>query len=368
MPILNETQQKELIALVRDAIGTVLDERGISQDKWFDAFVAKLDALPNRKYKIGGGQEPDEKLANRVGKIYVASKRGNAEQLKALTEGTDADGGYIVPQEFVPELITSLSDQTSIRNLVRVMPVHREKGVVPKMAGGTTLVNVSEGGSYAENSKPTFAQVAYSVTKWGGIIKVSDELAEDAYTDIGRIVLDVFTEAARATENAQCIKGTGTNAPKGIFATGTGYTEVAAAETPGYDDIMGIYLKLGAPYRAQASWLMNTDALAMLAKLKDTTGHALFVPDPRQPGEFNVLGKRVHIYDDIPTATAKTKIGFGMWNRAYYLFDRRRMTILTTNIGGDSFTTGTVSTRVDERFDGKPADEKAAVILKEVAV
>lgn len=379
MPILNEAQQKELVGLLKTTIGDVLEERGISQEKWFDAFLEKLDSTPKRKYNVGGagGSGASETLLHRIGKIYVASKQAQADTLKALTVGVDEDGGYIVPVDFIPELIQEITEQPSIRSLVRVMPVKRQSGSVPVLLGGTTLINISETGSYKPSSggskQPTFGKVSYNVSKWGGLIPVSDELSEDAFVDIGRIIMDVFSEAARVTENTQCLIGaTGTsNAPNptGIFATDAGYQNIAPAATPGYDDFVKTYYKLGAAYRKMASWLMNTDALMFVALLKDGNDRPLFQPDPRELGEFNILGKRVDIFDEINTiaASGKTSVGFGLWKSAYYLFDRRQLTMLSTNTGGDAFETGTIVTRVDERFDGRPADKKAAVILKEIA-
>ena len=377
MPILNEQQSQELVALIRAAVGNELETRGISQDKWFDAFLDKLK-VGTRKYNIGGAGigDPGPALSERVGKIFVASKLNQVEQLKALTVGTDEDGGYIVPTDFVPELIKEITTQQSIRDIVRVLPVKRQSGSVPKLISGTTLINISETGSYMPesggNAQPIFGKVGYNISKWGGSIPVSDELSEDAFMDIGRIVMDVFVEASRKTENAQALTGTGGTsdnpAPMGIFTSGAGYSGKAAAATPGYDDFAGALYGLGSGYRQGATWLMNTDALLLIVKLKDDAKRPLFVPDPRELGEFNVLGKRVNVFDDIPTATGKTQVGIGLWKNAYYLFDRRQMTVLATNIGGNSFTTGTISTRVDERFDGRPADTKAAFLLTGVSV
>lgn len=380
MSILNEQQSKELIGLVRGAVADVLAEQGISQEKWFDAFLEKLGGQ-GRKYNVGGAQRvADDSALIRIGKIYMAGKLGQAEQLKTLTIGTDEDGGYVVPTEFIPELIQEMTNAQSIRNLVRVMPVSRQSGSVPVLVSGTTLVNIAEAGSYTPSgggsAQPKFGKVNYNISKWGGIIPVSSELSEDAFLDIGRLIMDVFLEAARNTENAQCLAGTGGTseapAPLGIFGAGNGYIAKTAAATPGYDDLIGVYYGLGAAYRTAASWLMNTNAIMLMAKLKDDQKRPLFVPDPRQLGEFTILGKPVNVFDEIASVanegTTTTQIGFGNWKSAYYLFDRRQLTMLSTNIGGDSFNTGTIGNRVDERFDGRPADKKAAVILGGVKV
>lgn len=376
MSILSQEQHNELIGLIKGAIGEQLTEMGISQEKWFDAFVEKLNQTqPNRKYNIGGSTGGKaESLYERVGKVFIAHKRGDLEQLKALTEGVDADGGYLVPTEFIPELIKSIDDGGSIRSLVRVLPVSRDKGVMPKQISGATLINIDEKGTYRPttggNEQPVFGQLAYAVSKYGGIITVSDELREDAAFNIGQIIMDAFVEAARNTENLKCLAGVGSSAKEalGIFDGSAGYLTGAAAASLNYDSLASAYYGINSAYRRVASWLMNTAALMLIAKIKSTTGIPLFAPDPRVLGEFNVLGHRVNVFDDVPTdtETGKTKIGFGDWARAYFLFDRRQLTMLTTNTGGQAFDTGTVETRVDERFDGKPADTKAAYILTNV--
>lgn len=376
MSVLNNEQQQELVGLVKGAVGDTLAEMGISQDKWFDAFVQKLNGGNGRKYKLGGAGfvEQAETLNERVGKILYAQKRNDHERLKSLVEGVAEDGGYLVPAEFIPELIKSIESEKSIRSLVRVLPVNRDKGTMPRQISGATLINVSETGTYRPatggNEQPVFGQVAYSVIKYGGIIAVSNELQEDAYGNIGQIVTDAFAEAALATENLKMLTGAGTpsNEPLGIFAATAGYLTGAAATTPGYDDLVKAYYGIKAGYRRAASWLLNTRALAMVAKIKTTTNQPLFAPDPRQLGEFTILGHRVNVFDEIPVDEGKTSIAFGDWQRAYYFFDRRQLTVLTTNTGGDAFDTGTTETRVDERFDGKPADTKAAYVLTGASV
>lgn len=374
MPIITKEQQQELVTLISKAIGDELETRGITQEKWFDAFFEKLTSDKDRKYKLGlaAAKETAEGMYERVGKIYIANRKGDAAMLKTLTIGTDADGGYIVPTQFVPELIDEVEKHQTIRDLVRVMPVTTLTGKVPKLTGGTTLFNIDEGGSYTPESggsaQPTFGNVPFTIRKWGGLIPMSSELNDDAFTNMGQIIMDTFADAARATENEQVMNGVGTTAPKGIFNATAGYTIKTAAATPGYDDFPKTLLALKAKYRTTATWLMNTDALILVATLKDSNGRPLFVPDPRELGEFVILGKRVRTYDEIATATGKTKIAIGDWKNAYYFFDRQQLTMLTTNIGGTSFTTGTIQTRVDERFDGQPADVNAAIILKDVVV
>ena len=47
--------------------------------------------------------------------------------MKALSEGTAADGGYLFPNEFMTELVRSLPEFNVMRNYVRIVPMKRDQ-------------------------------------------------------------------------------------------------------------------------------------------------------------------------------------------------------------------------------------------------
>ncbi len=378
MPIMmDENTRKELLTLFTGVVKQQLDESQISLDKFMAAVEAKYFP-PQRKYGLAGkgfgnalgAAAHDKEAVSHIGKMVIAMRKGDATTLKALSEGTDEAGGYIVPQEVFAELIGAVTGGNSVRDIVRVLPVTTLSGSVPKRLTGATLANVDATGSYGD-AGATFGKVTFKVHKYGAIIPATNELVEDAALDVGQFVLDEFADAGRVTENTQVFTGVGDdNNPLGIFkATGTGFTRSAAtAEGLTYDNLWKPFAKLKAAYKAKAAWLMSTDGMMAVGLVKDVNGMPIFVPNPREPGELMIFGKPVKIFDEIPTATAKTQIAIGDWLKAYYMFDRRQITMLTTNVGGTAFTSGTTDTRADERFDGKPADTAACQVVYDVPV
>ncbi|WP_261948971.1 phage major capsid protein [Paenibacillus melissococcoides] len=113
---------------------------------------------------------------------------------------------------------------------------------------------------------------------------------------------------------------------------------------------------------------MNTSATETLADIKYSDGKSVLVPDPTKADVFTLFGFQVEIFDDIKNENGKTKIAFGNFEVGYYFFDRKSLEAKTTDVGGDAFENDTTLTRVIQRFDGKPANEDAIVILTDVPV
>ncbi|MNC72552.1 Phage capsid family protein [compost metagenome] len=102
--------------------------------------------------------------------------------------------------------------------------------------------------------------------------------------------------------------------------------------------------------------------------MKYADGKSVLVPDPTQADVFTLFSYPVEVYDDITTTAGKTEIAFGNFEVGYYFFDRKVLEAKTTDEGGDAFENDTTLTRVIQRFDGKPANEDAIVILTGLSV
>src|SRR4051794_4401994 len=76
---------------------------------------------------IAAGEQGDEQAKQIVGK-YLAALGGNDDTvLRDLSEGVDADGGYIVPTEFRNQLIEKLYPSPRIRRYATVIPMSSDK-------------------------------------------------------------------------------------------------------------------------------------------------------------------------------------------------------------------------------------------------
>ena len=112
------------------------------------------------------------------------------------------------------------------------------------------------------------------------------------------------------------------------------------------------------------SFLMtNTSGLNTLAKVKDAMGRYLLQPDPKQPDQYIIKGKRVIEIADrwLPDASGSHPLYYGDLKQAVTLFDRENMSLLSTNIGGGAFEKDLTKVRVIDRFDVVATDSEAWV-------
>ena len=66
--------------------------------------------------------------------FYRALLEKDVVSIKALSEGTDSEGGYLVPEEFRAEVIQELLEYSVMRNLARVFPMGTDTLDIPTLS------------------------------------------------------------------------------------------------------------------------------------------------------------------------------------------------------------------------------------------
>ena len=101
--------------------------------------------------------------------------RGNvsANVMNALKEGSDSDGGYLVPDEFENQLIQKLHQENVLRSISHVIQTSSGDHKIPVVASEGTASWLDEEAAYTE-SNSSFGQVTLGAHKLGTLIKVSD--------------------------------------------------------------------------------------------------------------------------------------------------------------------------------------------------
>lgn len=290
-------------------------------------------------------------------------------EARTMLEGDKKSGGILVPEDDTKEIILQKKSKKSIRNLVGVKPVGTLSGSRPKRRGtDLRMKNYDEKTPIGKMATPEYSEVKYKVHKYGGIFEATNDLIDDSEVSISEELRDWYTEISLNTENDEVFYGPGgENSCEGIFVTKQYRTTKAPAEMD-IKTLRKLKNMVDAAYRTNAKWIMNTAATEVLADIKYSDGKSVLVPDPTQADVFTLFSYPVEIYDDIKTETGKTNIAFGDFEVGYYFFDRKVLEAKTTDEGGDAFENDTTLTRIIQRFDGKPANEDAIVILTDVVV
>ena len=288
--------------------------------------------------------------------------RGKVLVHNVLSEGVDADGGYLVPEEFERNIVTALEEENVIRSLAKVITTQHERKI-PVATGHSTAQWTAENAAYTE-SNPTFGQKQIDAFKLTDLARVSVELLQDSAFDIEDYLMKEFARAfGIAEEEAFCV-GTGTNQPTGIFTANGGTVGVTAATNNAItaDELISLVYALKSPYRRNAKFLMNDATISAIRKLKDQNGAYLWQPSLQAGQPDRLLGYDLYTSPYVPTmAAGALTVAFGDFKN-YWIGDRAGRTVQRLN---ELYATnGQIGYVATERVDGKVILPEGIQLLK----
>lgn len=263
------------------------------------------------------------------------------ESRKALSSGSGAAGEFLVPDDFVENII-SKRDAISFPRLMGVSTYQTNLKVVDLPAENTSLTNftrTAELASYSTND-PAFAQNQVTVQKWTKVTRFSEELLEDNAAGLAEWYARAVARAMAQTEAYYVAVGNGTNQHSGIFESGD--TDAFTYNTDnGMDsDFAGIvvpsalwqhYFDLGEGYRTDAAWLMDPVTLSEILSQRSTKSlewaAADLVSINPVSGQISLLGRPAFTQHNISTNAAS--VGFIAFGSPFFytLVERKGLTV-----------------------------------------
>ena len=285
--------------------------------------------------------------------------------LNALQEGTDSEGGYLVPDEFERTLVEALEEENVFRTLAHVIRTSSGDRKIPVVASKGSASWVDEEGAYQE-SDDAFSQVSIGAYKLGTMIKVSEELLADSVFDLEAYISKEFARRIGAREEESFFNGDGKGKPLGILAAAGGAevgVTAASATAITADEVIDLFYSLKAPYRKNAVWVLNDATVKQIRKLKDSTGQYLWQPSLVAGTPDTILGRPVKTSAFMPTATAGAKtIAFGDF-KYYWIADRQGRTF--KKLSELYAANGQVGFMGTQRVDGKLILPEAIKVLQQ---
>jgi HK97 family phage major capsid protein len=335
-------------------------------DRLFDA-IEKLNADDSESINKALTKKSVDKQKNELTKeekILAFSKAlfaNDKTKLKALSEGTDADGGYLFPNEFRAEIIKKLEATPRMRSLVRVLQMRKDKMDIPREGSKVSVFWGSENTSISTTTAD-FEQPQLVAYRMNAILYTSRELVDDATElSVVDLIVEQFADAVGQEEDKVVIQGSGSGQPTGII-NGTGVGATAVTGNLSFDDIKNLYYSLPIQYRQNAVFLINSENVKELDKLKDSQGRYLW-KDPVSEGTPPTLkGKPVYENDWVPV----THIIFGDLKRAYFMGDRQRMAVETSTEAGNTWEKHQLGIKVIERIAGDVVLPQAVKMLNAI--
>jgi len=306
-----------------------------------DSFIAKL--LKGKDLTQGADQlTSKEKM---VAFFYAAVNR-DTKTLKALSEGTAADGGYLFPDEFRSEIVRELEDTNALRSLVRVIPMRRDTIDWPSLVSSVKVYWTAENAAKSTTTAH-FGEKSLTARKVAAILYASDELIEDSQDiDVVNLIIELFAEAIRTEEERVIVAGNGTTEPEGLTQATIASRSVAGDLS--FDEIKRLDYLLPVKYRRNATWVINPVNVEELALLKDNDGRYLWQDAVTENELPRLMGRPVYETAWCP----EDEIYFGDLRIGYVLGDRKRMTVKVSQDTETAFTKDQTAIRVVERIGG----------------
>ena len=296
----------------------------------------------------------------------------------AMSSGSAADGGYLVPDEFSSVIIDLREKYSVYRQNVRVQPMGRDTMFIPRKLVSVVIAPVAEAGSIGLTS-PTFDQVQLTAKKAGGVCLISTEVAEDAIISLAEWLAMDFAWAFAQFEDRIGFTGVGSAgdllvtgltellkesaALKGGVAATATHNTFALVDATDLAKLMGTLPEYAAPNAK--FYCSRTAAELVFGRLQATAGgNTIGDLSGSQVGR-SYLGYPIVVSQVMPSAqTALTDgsvmILFGDLSLSSTMGDRREVRIMPSE--HRYFDTDQIGIRGTERIDIKNHDVGTATV------
>ncbi|MEP2954886.1 MAG: phage major capsid protein [Sulfitobacter sp.] len=259
---------------------------------------------------------------------------------KSMSTAVNSDGGYLVDPQTSERVQSVLNSGASIRAIAAVVQVEATSYDVLVDHADVGAGWATESGAQAETDTPQIDRITVPLHELSALPKASQRLLDDSAFDIeGWLAGRIADKFARA-EAAAFVSGDGIDKPTGflshpavdndVWSWGNlGYVPSGTNANPEADAIIELVYALGAAYRQNAVFVMNSKTTAKVRKLKDTDGRFLW-SDGLAAGEpARLMGYPVLVAEDMPDpATDAMAIAFGDFSAGYTVAERPDLRIL----------------------------------------
>ncbi|NEW62289.1 phage major capsid protein [Granulicatella sp. zg-ZJ] len=354
--LLTEEQTKQYQEMERKVMNFSKEIDRLQREEQLDKLMEKPINTP---IKEKPRQEAIEEKTGRASQEYKTSMlqalRSNFKQVSnVLQEGVDADGGYLVPEEYDSRLIQVLEDENIVRSLATVITTAGNHKI--NIAGSSPAAAWIDEGAALSFGEAKFSQMLLDAHKLHVAIKVTEELLYDSAFNLENYITEQFGKALANAEEDAFLNGDGNNKPTGIFHESNGGTFLDKVTAIKADDVINLVHALKRPYRKNAVFITNDKTIAQIRKFKDSNGAYIWQPSYQQGEPDRLLGYPTYTSAFAPENT----IAFGDFSY-YNIGDRgaRSFKALTELFAGN----GMIGYVAKERVDGKLIVKEAVQIL-----
>jgi len=340
--------------LEKRSADVVLEEKLARINQTIDTQARRLDeiALKSARPAMGGERNAAQRSAAALEhkaafETYVRAGEASglrALELKAMSIGSNADGGYLVPPEIEATIGQRLTAISPIRGIAGVRTISSNIYKKPFMTTGPAVGWVGETDARTQTNSPVLDELSFPAMELYAMPAATATLLEDLAVNIDQWIAQEVEQVFAAQEGTAFVTGDGSNKPKGLLAYTTvdngswgwgniGYIASGAAgafpASDPSDVLVDLVYAVTAGYRQNGVFVMNRKTQSVIRKFKDTTGAYLWQPPAVAGAKASLMTFPVIEAEDMPDIAADSlSIAFGDFARGYLVVDRAGVTVL----------------------------------------
>lgn len=258
------------------------------------------------------------------------------DERKALSVGSDPDGGYVVNPDLSGRIVMKVFESSPMRAYASVQVISTDalEGLFDLNEASSGWVGETD--SRSETNTPQLGKWRIPVYELYAKPKATQKLLDDASINMEAWLASKVAEKFARDEANAFVVGNGVNKPRGFLTYGSGTTlpgtieqfpsgvnGALAASPDGGDVLINALYGLKQQYRANATWFMNRASTKLVRKAKDSNGSYIWVPGIAAGQPASLLGYPVASFEDMPDpATNSLSIAVGDMREAYQIVDR----------------------------------------------
>ena len=247
-----------------------------------------------------------------------------ALEVKAMSAGSNPDGGYTVPVEIEQAIGARLTAISPIRSIAGQRTISGSVYKKPFMTAGPAVGWVGETGARTQTTSPVLDSLSFPAMELYAMPAATPTLLEDSAVNIDEWLAAEVEQAFAVQEGAAFVTGDGDNKPKGFLD----YETVANTSwvwgklghvltgvdgdwpaTDPSDVLIDLIYALKAGYRQNGSFVMNRKTQAAVRKFKDEGGNYLWQPPAQAGGRASLMTFPVVEAEDMPDIDDELAVG-----------------------------------------------------------
>ncbi len=348
-----ETNDQRLATIERRGGDVLLEEKVARINNTLDTHQRFIDQAALRLARPALGRETagvDRLAANEHKSAFESYVRTGetsglrALEVKAMSIGSNPDGGYTVPVEIDHIIGARLTAISPIRSIAGQRTISGNVYKKPFMTSGPSVGWVGETAARPQTGTPTLDELSFPAMELYAMPAATASLLEDSAVNIEQWLAGEVEQVFAQQEGTAFVSGDGSNKPKGFLSYTTvdnaswswgniGYVASGAAgafpaSNPS-DVLIDLVYAVKAGYRQNGVFVMNRKTQSAIRKFKDSNGNYLWQPPAQAGGRASLVTFAVVEAEDMPDVAANSlSIAFGDFGRGYLVVDRQGVSVL----------------------------------------